>query len=188
MRAELRELQERLGTTTLYVTHDQEEALSLSDRIAVMKDGHVVEIGAPRDLYLRPRHAFTARFIGQAELIACTPLVRDGNGFAVETALGRLVAGVNAEAGARAEALVVRPEHITLRPGHHPGPNALPGRLEAVTFAGRIVEYRVAVGRGTITAQTLSTDILERGAEVTLHLPPERCVLVTDAKARAGAA
>ena len=188
MRAELRELQERLGTTTLYVTHDQEEALSLSDRIAVMKDGRVVEVGTPRDLYLRPRSAFTARFIGQAELIPCTPLGPDGDGYAVETALGRLIAGINAAAGPRAEALVIRPEHIALRPAGQGGPNTLPGEIASVTFAGRIVEYRLRVGRGEITAQTLSSELLDRGEAVTLHLPPERCVLVTDAKARAAAA
>ena len=188
MRVELRELQERLGTTTLYVTHDQEEALSLSDRIAVMQDGHVVEIGTPRELYLRPRSAFTARFIGQAELIPCTPLGRDGDGFAVDTALGRLVAGVNAQAGAAATALVIRPEHVALRAGSADGPNILAGEIAAVTFAGRIVEYRVRAGQGEIVVQTLSSDIFERGQAVTLQLPPDRCVLVSEGTGAANAA
>ena len=71
MRSVIKKLQRRLGITTIYVTHDQEEALAISDRIAVMKDGHIMQIGTPRDIYAKPQNPFVAGFIGVSNFLDC---------------------------------------------------------------------------------------------------------------------
>jgi len=180
MRAELRDLQTRLGTTTLYVTHDQEEALSLSDLIAVMKDGHVVEVGAPQDLYLRPRHVFTASFIGQAQLLPCEVLGTDGPGLRVRTALGDFSAHVNADLGTESRQLMIRPEHITVVPRTATAEgNRIEGVVRDVTFTGKVVDYRIDVGGHEVIAQNLSTSLVGPGDAVALFVSPERSVLLT---------
>ncbi|MEQ9812623.1 MAG: ABC transporter ATP-binding protein [Azospirillaceae bacterium] len=182
MRVELRDLQSRLGTTTLYVTHDQEEALSLSDRIAVMKDGEVVELGTPQELYLRPRHRFTAQFIGQAQVFPCTPLGANGAGYRVDTPLGQLTAGVNADQGDRASHLVIRPEHIQVEPAAPgeatSGDNIVAGEVVAVSFSGKLVEYRIRAAGTELLVQNLSTSLIQAGDAVSLRIPVERCVLL----------
>ncbi len=88
MRRELRDLQRRIGITTIYVTHDQEEALSLSDRIAIMQDGAIAELDTPGRLYFAPRTAFTAQFIGHAEVWPCRAVARSEGAMVVESPLG----------------------------------------------------------------------------------------------------
>ena len=90
VRAEIRKLQQALGITTVYVTHDQEEALSLSDRVAVMRDGRVLQLGPPRELYESPRTRFVADFVGTNNLVAGRVLEAAGEAVVVETGLGRL--------------------------------------------------------------------------------------------------
>src|SRR5690606_96944 len=89
MRAELRQVQRRTGTTTLYVTHDQHEALELSDRICVMDKGRILEIGTPRELYRNPRSVATARFLGDMEIWACEVESRAQGHAVVRTSFGR---------------------------------------------------------------------------------------------------
>ena len=180
MRGELRTLQRRLGTTSIYVTHDQDEALSLSDRVAVMAAGRIVEIGAPTDLYLRPRHAFTARFIGQAELLRCSPLEGNDDAARVATAIGDLTAAVHADLGEAATHLLVRPEHVRFVDGAAPGGNVLAARIVNRLFSGRLVEYEVDVAGHRLQVHETSGVLREVGSEVRLLLPPERCVLLTD--------
>ncbi len=180
MRRELRTLQRRLGTTSIYVTHDQDEALALSDRIAVMNGGRIVEIGTPSELYLQPRHAFTARFIGQAELLPCTPVAATGAGARVATALGELTASVHAEPGRAANHLLIRPEHVRFVNGAAPAENVIDGRISGRVFSGRLVEYDVDCRGGTLAVHETSGVVREVGSAVQLHLPPERCVLVSE--------
>src|SRR5262249_60977388 len=93
-------MQARLGVTTVYVTHDQEEALALSDILAVVREGVIVEAGPPRQLYESPQHEFTARFLGSVNVLAARRLGRSDGGLVVETPLGRLtVAGEAAPEG-----------------------------------------------------------------------------------------
>ncbi len=106
VRAEIRKLQQELGITTIYVTHDQEEALSLSDRVAVMKDGRVLQIGAPKELYERPRTRFVADFVGTNNLVPGRVSERAGAELVVDTAVGRLRA--------------VPSGPVTVRAGHPP--------------------------------------------------------------------
>ena len=173
MRAELRDLQQRLGTTAIYVTHDQEEAMSLSDRVALMRDGEVVELATPQDLYLRPTHAFTARFLGLAELLPCTVHGPEAGFVRVDTPLGPLLASGD-PAGTL---LLIRPEHVRLDapPG---APNQVPGTITRTAFAGRHVDYTVDVAGHSIPMQAPSSTVHAVGAAVTVTLPPEQCWLV----------
>src|SRR4030095_6234345 len=113
VRAEIRKLQQELGITTIYVTHDQEEALSLSDRVAVMKDGRVLQVGVPKELYERPRTRFVADFVGTNKLLPGQVRERRGERVFVETEVGRLEAIPNAAAAITDRCvLAIRPENV----------------------------------------------------------------------------
>ncbi|MFM8556701.1 MAG: ABC transporter ATP-binding protein [Betaproteobacteria bacterium] len=182
MRVELRDLQRRVGTTAIYVTHDQEEAMSLSDRVAVMNDGRIVELAPPRALYLRPRTRFAAQFVGQADLLDCTRVGSEGNAWIVDTPLGRLRTAdcSDAEAGASKTSLLIRPEHIELRASPENGLNEVAGVIERLVFSGRIVEYIIRAGDRLVRVQGTSREIFEAGRQVVMSLPPEHCVVVSD--------
>jgi len=181
MRLELRQLQRHVGTTAIYVTHDQEEALALSDRIAVMSAGKIVEIGSPVDLYLRPRHPFTARFIGQANLLPCTVLGRAGEGIRVKTPAGDMIAGVHADLADRATHVLVRPECIQFVDGEAPQGNVFEGTIHAAIFSGKTVEYEIGTAQGgRITVQAPPTVIRAQGDRARMHVAPERCVLLSE--------
>ncbi|WP_270934748.1 ABC transporter ATP-binding protein [Falsiroseomonas oryzae] len=179
MRVELRDLQRRVGTTFVYVTHDQEEALALSDRVAVMRDGRVVEMGSPHDLYLRPRTAFAARFVGQADLLACTAARPEGGLLLLHTALGPVLSACFPDAPGPRLSLLVRPEHIEFAEEAASGPNLVAGRIARTVFSGRLVEYVVALDSGaSLRVQGTSGRLRAEGDAVRLRLPPERCVVV----------
>jgi spermidine/putrescine ABC transporter ATP-binding subunit len=142
MQVEIKEIQRRLGMTVVYVTHDQEEALTMSDRIAIMNHGRIVQQGPPREVYERPDSAFVGRFLGEANLF---PARMAGAGATV--AGGHPVA---ADAGrlddAGAGFLFVRPEKVALHPGGAAeGPNRVPGRVRHASFLGNVVRYAVEV-------------------------------------------
>ncbi|HZT50505.1 MAG TPA: ABC transporter ATP-binding protein [Stellaceae bacterium] len=182
MRRELSELQRRIGITTVYVTHDQEEALSLSDRIAVMQAGAIVELDVPARLYYAPRTAFVARFIGQAELLPCRPVARGDGAVIVETPVGRLVSFCYPEPLEAELSLAVRPEHVELIANPPRGTaNLVSGVIEREIFTGKLVEYAVRVGEAVLRAQCTSMTRWAVGAQVTLRVPPERCILVNGA-------
>jgi ABC-type Fe3+/spermidine/putrescine transport system ATPase subunit len=134
MRAELQSLQKRIQLTTVYVTHDQTEALSMSDRIAVMREGRIVEAGSPNDLYYRPGVAFTARLIGGANVLEGTA-VQDGDGTWVDTALGRLRSAHRANGPVE---VFIRPDKVV--PADEPGTNVLDCRVRERRFAGETTE------------------------------------------------
>ncbi|HZF03600.1 MAG TPA: ABC transporter ATP-binding protein [Patescibacteria group bacterium] len=157
MRVELKVLQRRLGVTVLFVTHDQIEALSLSDRIAVMQRGRVEQVGAPRELYERPASAFVRDFLGQTVILRGR--VASGPAGAVSVEMnggltGRILARRAAPGGALppgADAHVaIRPEDIEVAPAEGPPPkdNGLPGVIDALLFVGDRYEARVALGGG----------------------------------------
>jgi len=146
MRDEIRDLQQRLAITTIYVTHDQEEAMAVSDRIAVMSGGSVVQDGSAEDLYHRPATEFVARFVGRVNLIAAEVKGAHADALDVE-ALGGVIRVRSRATGARVGdrvQLVLRPEAIVL--AATPVATALSGTIEARTFLGEKVEYRVRCG------------------------------------------
>jgi len=178
MRVELRALQQRLGSTSIYVTHDQEEAMALSDRIAVMRGGRIVEMGAPDDLYLRPRHPFTARFIGQAELMDAMILRRDGSAALLRTPIGDVWCNDAAATTTEDVSLMVRPEHIAFLPdGADPAAtNCVAGRVASVSFLGKFADHEVEAGGRIMRVQTLSIERRSKDSAVVLRVPPERCI------------
>jgi spermidine/putrescine transport system ATP-binding protein len=149
MQIEIRALQQALGITTVFVTHDQEEALTLSDRIAVMEQGEIVQIGTPTEIYERPRSRFVSDFIGVSNFLAGRVVEHAVEGILVELEDAdecRLrVAGANSlRPGERVE-VAVRPEKIRLVPARAPGTNALPGRVDNVVYLGAVTYYYVRV-------------------------------------------
>jgi iron(III) transport system ATP-binding protein len=184
MRRELRDLQRRIGTTAIYVTHDQEEALSLSDRIAVMHGGEIVELDTPTRLYFSPRTAFTARFIGQTDLWPSRIIARSADSLLVESPFGQLRSECFPETLDAAVSLVVRPEHIEIgdvAPAE--SSNVFEGTIGHVAFSGRLVEYVVRVGETAVRVQSTSGRLWPMGATVRLRLPPERCIVVNGSAA-----
>jgi ABC-type Fe3+/spermidine/putrescine transport system ATPase subunit len=182
MRFELKRLQREAGVAAVYVTHDQAEALAISDRIAVMTAGAIEQVGRPREVYERPASRFVAGFVGVANLIEGVVESRDANGTAaVATSEGTLRASAPATlaAGSRV-VVVVRPEHVELRvPGAADADGAWPGTVVASAYAGDAVEHVVAVGPLELRARTEASRILASGTPVQVRLPPEHCLLVS---------
>ncbi len=152
MRFYVRSLQQEVGITTVYVTHDQAEAMVIADRIAVMFAGRIHQLAAPREIYHRPETAMVAEFIGLTNFIPAEIIGRDGELLALETALGPLRgAGRPAEAREKSRLLIVRPEAI--RASREPGEasqNRLTGTVRAVAFLGNLVDYRVEVAASMV--------------------------------------
>jgi iron(III) transport system ATP-binding protein len=176
MRLELRDVVERLKVTTLFVTHEQIEALTMSDRIGVMKDGEIVQEGSPADIYRRPTGAFVADFVGKTNMLRGR-IVGPNR---VETAIGTLACRIDADAeGAKAVTLTVRPENIILAEAPPAeGANIVCGRIEAIVYLGNMLECVVMVGPQRIRVQLHPSTALERGAEVRLRMPAEHCLVM----------
>src|ERR1700687_2440449 len=141
MRDELRSLQRRLGKTSIYVTHDQTEALALSDRIAVLSHGHIEQIGTPAEIYEQPATAFVAEFIGSSNLFPARIVEHGAPGTIVETEGGLRLCCANcggATGDRREIAVLLRPERVQVHaPGNGAtGPNRFPGHIAEVTYLG----------------------------------------------------
>lgn len=165
VRTEIRELQQRLGFTAVYVTHDQNEALAVSDRIIVMKDGEIAQSGAPRDLYESPASSFIADFMGEANVIACEVLGIDGG--EAQIRIGGVEHRVPAgSARPGAASLAVRPGAVTLAPG---GGAGLAGRILHSAYLGDHVEYEVETDVGTFFIVDHAVDrILPAASDATI--------------------
>jgi len=143
MQVELRSLQRQLGITTVFVTHDQEEALTMSDRIAVMRDGVIEQLGAPRDVYERPATEFVATFLGASNLIDAVAVGREGEHSVVEAASGRFaISAVGLAPGQRLR-LAVRPERVRVRPAGAPG---IPATVREVVYRGASMQLFMESG------------------------------------------
>jgi iron(III) transport system ATP-binding protein len=144
-RLEIRHLQQRTGITSVYVTHDQEEAMTLSDRVVIMHSGRIQQIGTPREIYARPVNRFVADFIGQANFLEGRYLGTETAAEAAVEVFGRRfrvpVPGKLPEEGGDV-LLVVRPESIGLRT---PEPEALRGRVRESVYLGNQISYKVEV-------------------------------------------
>jgi iron(III) transport system ATP-binding protein len=145
MREQIRSLQKRIGITTVYVTHDQEEAMAISDRIAVMERGQVAQEGSAEDLYYRPSTEFVARFIGRANLVSAKTV----SATEVEVHGTRLPVASGRPPGSAVQ-LVVRPEMIDLAAGRSGDPSV--GRVLQRTFLGEKTDYEVLLGDATLQA------------------------------------
>lgn len=150
MRTNIRGIQKELGITTVYVTHDQEEALAISDRIAVMRDGNVMQVGTPRTVYMHPANAFVADFIGTSNFLVGTAHEASFD------VLGRLSFSGGLAGGYRGEVKVsVRPEEVRLT---SPEDSSLRGTVKRVTYLGTNEEYEIALEGGeTLLAKVYRT-------------------------------
>ncbi len=172
MQVELRQIQREVGITTVFVTHDQEEALTLSDRIALLHEGRVVQCGAPAEVYERPRSVFAAQFLGAANFFAGR-VAPDGDGEsgAVDLDDGtRLFSAGTLPGPGQAVTLAVRPEKLLLGEGAPGGENVLSGTLVQAVYSGSSTAYYVQCGARQVTvfAQNRGEVRLEHGAAVSL--------------------
>jgi iron(III) transport system ATP-binding protein len=183
MRWELKELQRRLGTTTVYVTHDQVEALAISDQIALMNKGQIVQIGTPREIYANPVNEFAADFIGAANIITGELSEDAPAGLArIKTALGVLLATQKSaqEKKSREVLLAFRPEDVSIvREEAASGQdNVLKGTVHGSTYLGDSNEIRVTVGECRIHAKLERGSHYPVGAAVYLHIAPADCLVI----------
>ncbi|MGE5169348.1 MAG: ABC transporter ATP-binding protein [Rudaea sp.] len=137
MQVELRALQQRLGITAVFVTHDQEEALTLSDRVAVMRNGIIEQAGPPRDIYDRPRNEFVAGFLGASNFVDGVVVARDGADAVVETRAGRVALRSSASPGTRVR-MAIRPERVRIAQVDGAG---LPARIRDVVYRGPVTHF-----------------------------------------------
>jgi iron(III) transport system ATP-binding protein len=148
MRAEIRRICKTAGFTTIYVTHDQKEALSIADRIVVLKDGHVMQVGTPGELYHRPATAFVADFVGETNLISGKVVGREGPSLRIDTALGSILAKADGDWPEQVT-ISLRPEQLqVVREGRPPlegAANRLTGRAISNTFLGEVSEHVLAI-------------------------------------------
>jgi ABC-type Fe3+/spermidine/putrescine transport system ATPase subunit len=185
LRAEVRKLQRELGITALYVTHDQEEALTMSDRIAVLDHGKVLQIGQPRDLYERPANRFVADFIGVNNLIdGVVRTVEPAPGpLRVATALGELTAPRDDRFREGDPCVVcVRPENASLEDGAAAGDNRLDGRISFGAYLGTALRYDIDLGAGVVFRADVREPWHHRplppGSPVTVSFPSANVALV----------
>jgi iron(III) transport system ATP-binding protein len=179
MRVELKRLQRTLGVTTVYVTHDQSEALALSDEIAVFSSGRIVQRGSPQEIYRRPRNQFVADFVGSANFLSGTVAGQIDGMVTVNTPQGTFRC-VFADAVQPGQAVVVtaRPEDLTLSE-KHPGDavNVFAGKIAHRVFLGEVTDYLVDLGDGREIRVRAAPEVdFATGQTVNVCIPPQKCV------------
>ena len=176
LQVELKTLQNEIGITFVFVTHDQEEALTMSDRVAVMNNGRVEQAGPPQLVYEEPATLFVADFLGVSNLIAAQASA-DGTGCLLQVGERSLRAEQGAIDSRGEVRAMIRPERIEVEPQGSDGENRLPGMLEHVVFLGSFREVHVRLVGGDLVRAVVPNDgaplAYEQGSPVTLHLPAE---------------
>ena len=187
MQLELKSVQQRTGTTFVYVTHDQEEALTMSDRIAVMDGGVVMQVAEPRTIYEQPANAFVAGFIGTSNLLALRVDRREGGRVAMELGDGMRIVAPDGGGSERALQITIRPEKMRIA-GPEPAPEGcsrVGGRVEDILYLGSMTQYVVALPTGErLTVHRLNDsgeETLMQGSPVTLTWPPEHSFVIGSA-------
>lgn len=182
MREELKRVQRTLDLTTVYVTHDQTEALSMSDMVAVMNEGKIIQTDQPRKLYEQPASRFVADFLGAANLVAGTvsAAAREGAFGLVKTSCGTLSCAIPDAVKPGTQVLLsIRPEDIqlTARPPEGSGAEWV-GKVEQGSFLGGLMDYRIIVGDLVLRARVHPSVFFQRGEQVHLVFHPQRCAIV----------
>jgi iron(III) transport system ATP-binding protein len=184
-RAQIKEIHGKIKRTMIYVTHDQTEALSMADRIAVMRRGRIVQVGTPRGLYTRPESAFVAEFIGGTNLLPGR-LEETGDLFLVKTDAGMVRAQNGAKGGMRGHPVLcsVRPESVHLRPFEESPPelmNQLTGEVQSIMYRGDSEEYSLRLGGGILLRAVEHDQATKKtavGDQVTVHFDPRDVVVL----------
>ena len=187
MRNELRSLQQQIGVTTVYVTHDQTEALEMSDLIAVMEGGRIVQLAAPREIYFRPRNTFVAKFVGSSNWLSGTMVEAgsDGQG-RMQLGDGRAIhcrVFEGRTAVPRAATIAIRPEEIVLaRPGQPSSSsvNRLDGTVLSTGFLGSNNRYRIDLGGPVFEAHGNASETYAVGEKVTVEFPTASAMALED--------
>jgi spermidine/putrescine transport system ATP-binding protein len=178
LKVELKALQEQVGITFLYVTHDQEEALTMSDRLGVMRDGKIVQIGRPTDVYEQPADTYVADFLGVSNLMP-VQVVSRGPGSRFEVRLGESLltvehGGLDAPDQAHA---VIRPERVRIEEYGSPGPNRMPAMVERLVYLGSATQVFLRLAAGADVQALLQNDgdhaPLRQGTPVHAYLAPD---------------
>jgi len=191
MQLELKHLQEKVGITFIYVTHDQEEALTMSDRIAVMEDGRLIQTGTPEEIYNHPATRFVAGFIGVTNLFHAAAGSACHDGLSAETD-GGLTVALPADPGiypGKRLSFSIRPEKIAVSFTEPPsaGKNRFPGKIADRVFLGSSISYRVAAESGEEITANQASDALSTGPDrftagdrVWVSWRPEDCVVLAE--------
>jgi putative spermidine/putrescine transport system ATP-binding protein len=175
MRTEIRRLHQDLGLTTVYVTHDQEEALSLADRLVLLRDGRVEQVGAPEQIYGEPVSAYAAGFMGYRNMLELDVEGRDGSHVTLAARDLRLRGHDRRRGDGRRATVAIRPEDFTVNAG---GPNEIRAHVAVVEYRGHELAVE-AVAAGERRLHVLTDERVAPGDEVTLGVAPER-VMVFD--------
>jgi iron(III) transport system ATP-binding protein len=180
MRVGIRNLQKRIRITSLYVTHDQIEALTISDQIAVMNAGKIIEIGSPQDIYLRPKTRFAANFIGMTNIIPGHKKQEGERMCVVQAPFGEILCPMNENTSGKDKVLVlVRPESVqvsNLAPIAQK--NTWPGEVKEKTFLGDFIDCEVSCDGFTLRAKIDPYADLAEGAKVFVSVDPARCAVM----------
>ncbi|MCW5720693.1 MAG: ABC transporter ATP-binding protein [Devosia sp.] len=178
MRVEIRQLQRANGTTSVYVTHDQEEAFSISDRVAIMHAGRIMQLDTPENLYQRPANAFVARFVGFENLVPMKVVARDGAQITAEAAGGvRLTLGLE-HFGAIPDTFVLACRADGLAVTDNPAAEGIPAILGLRTYLGRAYQYQCDTQAGALIANGPLSRPLEPGVRAKLVPVPEQCTIL----------
>ncbi|MGO9163223.1 MAG: ABC transporter ATP-binding protein [Streptosporangiaceae bacterium] len=177
LKVELKALQEQVGITFLYVTHDQEEALTMSDRLAVMRDGKIVQIGVPHEVYEEPADTYVADFLGVSNLMDVDVLGGGSGGCQVRLGECTLDVKHGEASGAGRSHAVIRPERVRVEEYGSPGPNRVPAMVERLVYLGSSTQLILRLAAGTEVQVLMQNDgepiALRQGTPVHAFLPPD---------------
>jgi spermidine/putrescine transport system ATP-binding protein len=177
LQVELKALQQRVGITFMYVTHDQEEALTMSDRIAVMSHGIVEQVGTPREVYDEPTTEFVADFLGISNMISAEAQAVGSGGCRLQLGEFTLMAKVGATNSRGAVKCVLRPERVKLEPYDRSGENRVPGIVEHLVYLGSATRVVVHLATGQTLQSLIQSDgadlPYEQGTAVQVYFPPD---------------
>ncbi len=186
MRFELKRLQRELQITTVYVTHDQSEALALSHEIAVMCEGRIMQVGSPRDIYERPRNKFVADFVGTTNFLEATitSVEAEPGRYVVESPIGKLAAS-SADVLRCGDKVVLslRPEDVELADVAYEGPNTFHGIVDAKVFLGEYLDFQVKVGDRILLAKAHPSLRTPLGEKIFIRINADKCVAIPDTSA-----
>jgi ABC-type Fe3+/spermidine/putrescine transport system ATPase subunit len=176
LRGEVRDLQKRFGITTVMVTHDQEEAMEMADRIVVMNQGRIEQVGTSTDLYYRPTNLFVAHFLGKMNKVRL-----DSAGQKPPTLAGRRLCGAG-DQHPETTSVYVRPEAVEILKDSRPGTNRFTGRVIKTSFLGNLTRVEMEVAGQPIAAELRykGASSLQAGEEVTVYFPPEAVLTIVD--------
>jgi spermidine/putrescine transport system ATP-binding protein len=178
LQIELKGLQENLGITFIYVTHDQEEALTMSDRMAVMSDGRIEQVGSPQEIYEQPSTAYVADFIGTSNLMTGQAVRRNGGRGCVVRCGDLELEATGGDVDVRGDVLlVIRPERVDIQPHGTEGGNRIPGMVERVVYVGASTQLVIRLLTGVSLQAMVPSGALvasyDQGSPVSVHLPPD---------------